>query len=322
MARFGAFFKYARRRHQIYLDRAAGKPRPWTRDPILSTYRFTNVFRELDKTTVWFRENVRDPLRDEPEVLLATVVFRMLNRIEVGEAVFCQRDMIDHNRTAFEEFVKDGNVKHLKRAIKTTVPRGPYVTGAYIISTPPGLAKLDGALSVIGGFADYDWDRALLSPTTWKSLAKYMQRDQWTLRQAFNALSEVPYFGSFHSYEIVTDLRHTNLLRAASDVNTWANVGPGAARGLNRIYGREMSDGGKRVGKVSVQQMLEEMQEILRASRDAVHWPQHGKSTRKLAQNVSQWPKWELRDVEHTLCEFDKYERVRLGQGRPRGVYR
>jgi hypothetical protein len=34
------------------------------------------------------------------------------------------------------------------------------------------------------------------------------------------------------------------------------------------------------------------------------------------------WPSWEMRDVEHTLCEFDKYERIRLGEGRTRGVYR
>ena len=29
----------------------------------------------------------------------------------------------------------------------------------------------------------------------------------------------------------------------------------------------------------------------------------------------------EMRDIEHSLCEFDKYERVRLGQGRPRSKY-
>ena len=26
--------------------------------------------------------------------------------------------------------------------------------------------------------------------------------------------------------------------------------------------------------------------------------------------------------IEHSLCEWDKYERVRLGQGRPRSIYR
>jgi hypothetical protein len=29
----------------------------------------------------------------------------------------------------------------------------------------------------------------------------------------------------------------------------------------------------------------------------------------------------EMRDIEHSLCEFDKYERVRLGQGKPRSKY-
>jgi hypothetical protein len=39
-------------------------------------------------------------------------------------------------------------------------------------------------------------------------------------------------------------------------------------------------------------------------------------------QEAEHWPAWEMREVEHTLCEFDKYERARLGEGKPRGVYR
>ena len=30
----------------------------------------------------------------------------------------------------------------------------------------------------------------------------------------------------------------------------------------------------------------------------------------------------EMRDIEHCLCEYDKYERVRLGEGRPRAKYK
>jgi hypothetical protein len=33
------------------------------------------------------------------------------------------------------------------------------------------------------------------------------------------------------------------------------------------------------------------------------------------------WPKLEMRDVEHTLCEFDKYERVKAGEGQMRAKY-
>ena len=33
-------------------------------------------------------------------------------------------------------------------------------------------------------------------------------------------------------------------------------------------------------------------------------------------------PDLEMRDIEHSLCEFDKYERVRLGEGKPRSLYK
>jgi hypothetical protein len=33
------------------------------------------------------------------------------------------------------------------------------------------------------------------------------------------------------------------------------------------------------------------------------------------------FPMLEMRDIEHTLCEFDKYERTRLGEGTVRMLY-
>ena len=79
------FFWWIEERHRIFLSKEAGLPRgKWTDDEILKTYRFTNPFRENDKTTVWFRENMREPLKDSPEVLMATVIFRWFNLIETG----------------------------------------------------------------------------------------------------------------------------------------------------------------------------------------------------------------------------------------------
>jgi hypothetical protein len=34
-----------------------------------------------------------------------------------------------------------------------------------------------------------------------------------------------------------------------------------------------------------------------------------------------QFPQLEMREIEHTLCEFDKHQRVMLGQGKPRSLY-
>lgn len=328
------FFKYARARHQIYLDKMNGGP--VTKDPILYKYSFTNVFRELDKTTVWFRENVRDRLKGKPEVLLATVVFRLLNRIEVGEAIFCQQ-MLPLGRfkklkgpTAWDAFLASGDVGVLKHAIITSLPRGPHATGAYIISSPPGYTKLDGILEVIRRFMvekrsrPESLDRYI--EQGWREIAAMcLANPDARLEAVWGWLKQFDYFGPFHSYEIVTDLRFTSLLERAPDITTWANPGPGARRGANRVHGRDKKD-----KSVRRDGLISEMRELLELSKDMDLWPQylksgwHGPKDTWSRDPVARdaWPAWEMRDVEHTLCEFDKYERVRLGEGRPRGVYR
>lgn len=294
-----AFFRYARARQQILLDRRAGKPAPWTKDEILRTYRFCNVHREDDKVTMWFKQYVREPLRESPRVLLATVVFRLFNRIETGEAIFCDDALLGIGHSAFAEFAEFGDVRVLRRAIlKRLGKSGPYVTGAYIISSPPGYPKLDGVLEVI---------RRFHKNSDWQTWAKNMIEHPTPhgLEETWLWLSKQDYLGKFHSYEIVTDLRHTALLERAPDVMHWANPGPGAKRGANRIFRGNKGD------HVTREQVIDEMRILLSWSRDPKLWP-HDPS----------WPTWEMRTVEHTLCEFDKMERVRLGEGRPRGVYK
>ena len=304
------FFEYARKRHQITLDRAAGLPKPWTTDKILQDNKFCSVFREDDRTTIWFRKHVRNVYDGRPEVLLATVVFRIFNRIQTGEAIFCQQ-LLPSSRfkqnetTAFDIFAATGDPTILRNAIKTLMPKGPYTTGSYIISSPPGYEKLEGVLEILARF----WQNS-----EWRQNANVLHL--WSLEQTWDWLKEQDYLGKFHSYEIVTDLRHTHLLRGAPDILTWASPGPGARRGLNRIWGRPYRDTG-----LSREQMIEDMRALLSLSRDARFWPQVGKATKKLAENQLLWPAWEMREVEHTLCEWDKFERTRLGQGRPRGKF-
>jgi hypothetical protein len=297
------FFQYARERHAIHLRRSSGAPGPWTEDPVLQAYRFCNVFRELDATTRWFRENVRDPLRDKPEVLLATVVFRLFNRITTGEAIFCQRDLVENGETAWGTFLKGAPHKKtlstsaLRYAILQYCEKGPYTTGSYMTKTPTGMNKLDGMLQVIEWFVK-GTRRGNAQPTVgWREMSEELLRENYSLEQVWKWLGAFPFIGDFTAYEIVTDLRHTALLERAPDINTWANPGPGAKRGLNIYHGRPLKTHVKR------EVFIEEMMLLLEASRDPQYWYAH-------------WPAWELRDVEHTLCEFFKYERARTtGQG-------
>ena len=118
-----------------------------------------------------------------------------------------------------------------------------------------------------------------------------------SLEETWKRYLPYPGFSGFMAYEVVTDLRHTKHLENAEDIMTWANPGPGAKRGLNRIHGRPLNHTQPR------RHFINEMKELLYLC------------------NMAPLP-LEMRDIEHCLCEFDKYERVRLGQGKPRAKYK
>ena len=55
---------------------------------------------------------------------------------------------------------------------------------------------------------------------------------------------------------------------------------------------------------------MKAMQELLVLSRDNHYWPET-------------WQSWDMRTVEHTLCEYDKYCRVKYNEGNtPKSLYR
>lgn len=287
------FFAFARERHSVYLKRKAGAHWPWTEDEILQNFRFTNVFREYDKTTVWLRENIRDRWRDDPRVFFATAAFRWFNRIETGMALHSEDLFYNWNPKRAAEIVRELPVA---------------VTGAFIVRSPDGMTKVDGVVHCIQNvWSERDeWEGTLL-PLARKGVSFT------TLQQLTDRLALYPMMGKFMAYEVACDMRYTAFYENAPDICTWANPGPGARRGMQRLQG--IDNPKQNAHKVkqgrrleNEKQLLEVMQQLLRLSRLEGYWP-------------LEWQQWEMREVEHTLCEFDKYERVRLGQGTPRSRY-
>ena len=103
------------------------------------------------------------------------------------------------------------------------------------------------------------------------------------------------------AYEMVSDMRHTRLLEDATDIRTWANPGPGAKRGLQRLGLPYKKDA----------DAITSMRSLLALTDDGYHYT--------LAPHVPR--PLEMRDIEHSLCEFDKYCRVKFGEGEPRSKY-
>ena len=100
-------FLFCHERQQIWYKRKCNMPRSlWTRDELLSTKHFTNIYRELDRGTIYFQRHImklkkeyfdvdsRDSTTSiqqkmslELEVLWAAICYRLLNRIETFEKV-------------------------------------------------------------------------------------------------------------------------------------------------------------------------------------------------------------------------------------------
>lgn len=283
------FFDYAKERQQIKINRDQGLPKPWTADPILQNYRFCNVYREDDVVTKFIRKNIT-PEKYGEAFVGAMVIARWFNRVEtiqemirLGEYDLLRSWTIDLDVWSQMMRKRLGNLK-------------PIITGAYIIKTPNGMDKLHGLI----------WSMRQILPHAIE-LQNYFGAETMTLQRATELLSEYPYLGPFMAYEVVTDLRWS-VLSHASDINLWANPGPGAARGLSRLLGYA-PDFFNRGSKKDVEVMMLHMRELLRFAHQPENWD-------------PSLPKWEMREVEHTLCEVDKYLRVKNSEGTPKQLYK
>lgn len=275
-----AYFEYARERYLIRHRRMEGQPKPWTQDPVLQAYRFCNVFREDDKVTEWFRRNVRGPMRCDRRVVFNTILFRFINSIEMGELLLKGGLFNQYRESEFASIMK------LRKDSGK-----PMLGAAYMIKTPNGVNKITGLRQVFRPFDGMGDSLSLYTSTT------------PTMQELVEWLCHQPYMGPFMAYEIACDLQYTEWF-SPTDTMTWANPGPGAKRGLTRLMNcsGHLTNNFSTIPMADMQTM---MRKLLDVSWNVHFWPGH-------------WPHWDMRTVEHTLCEWDKYMRAKLGEGTPK----
>jgi len=216
---------------------------------------------------------------------MATVIFRWFNLIETGRTLKEHDLLLNWDR---------------KKAIEEITKQPKWVTGAYIVKTPNGMDKVTGVAECVS----HMWkDRNYLMDVLLEDVAK----GKASLEKTWHMLRDYPYMGPFMAYEVVTDLRHTCLLDKANDIMTWANAGPGAMRGLNRLTGRDL-DFARRSHDWN-----KEMCDLYEAVITRI---EYGRAS------IRGPHEYEMREIEGGLCEFDKYSRIVKKEGRTRSIYK
>lgn len=194
-------------RYQIFKKRRLGLPPPWTQDQILSTYRFTNVFREDDPVTVYIKEWLA-PVAHHRNVLFYATLARLFNNVETLATIKPQTSHVPRNLEIL------GAVRRLT---------GRVFNPAYMVSTCG--VSMDKVEYVVN-MACRVWAVGSLekrSSQSWRSLEGFARQ-----------LTFVKGFGTFFAGQLVGDLKHlVPELQTAPDWWTWAAPGPGSIKGLN-----------------------------------------------------------------------------------------
>ena len=77
------FLTFVEARHEAWLNRQAGKPGPWTDEPIVQTRKFTNVFRILDHGTQFIMTDLIEDGLSDRDMLMRLFLYRHTGRTEV-----------------------------------------------------------------------------------------------------------------------------------------------------------------------------------------------------------------------------------------------
>lgn len=277
---------WIRERNQIYLRRRAGKPKPWTDDVILQSVSFCNPYRENDRTTIWLRENIRDPLVDDPRVAFAVLAFRWFNLPTTGQLLTgLTRGPEEPPRNYLLEWDCAAVVEKLTRL------RGygnQIFTGAFNISnggsTKPKINR------VCEDYLEPAWQQLGPDGPMLEDILRGVYERKITLTGVHELLGTLPGMGGsgFMAAQVVADLKYTYFLPpGTSDWWTWCSPGPGSKRGMNRLRGLHEETPLK---PVEFKAGVIELMTIVNTRFVRTMEPFHAQ------------------DVQNCCCEFSKYE--------------
>jgi len=285
------FWKFIFERHQIYQKKVTLQcPPPWTDNRLLADYRYTNVFRELDRGTRFVIEHIDVEELEDNDWLFNVIVYRLFNKIETYLTHgYCCVDSYDP--IVFETRIRE-------RASVDKVFTNAFVVSGYS-QFGAGMDKIKRLSILIGQLAKQlkeDWDSGfskIILETT-------------DLERVYTYLRSVNGVGPFLGYQIAIDLSYSH--RTLFGEDEYVVDGPGAKRGLQELF---PAAGDRGMGYEYLNFWLRDKQGEFFKDYDIPDTMFADRST----------PYLTVMDLENCLCEFSKMIKAFRGAGRPRNTF-
>jgi alpha-glutamyl/putrescinyl thymine pyrophosphorylase clade 1 len=270
---FGSYWRFATERMAIFQRRLDNQPAPWTDDPILRSYRFTNVYRATDRVSQYLIREVQyrsDRSQAPDELFFRTLLFKIFNKIDTWEAI-----EIAHGPIAWQS-IDLGELDCTLTSLFSQ--RKAIYSAAYIMPAPP-----------FGQRRKHSNHLALLSHMMADQLASRMTRAR-TLSEVYELILAYPGLGKFLAFQYAIDLNYSQLLNF--EESEFVVAGPGALDGISKCF----SETGGRSPEWLIRWMAER-QDVEFRSRDLKFDGLFGRPLQPI-------------DCQNLFCEISKYTRV------------
>lgn len=212
---FDTYWRFAAERQQIFYRRALDRLAPWTSDPILQQFKFTNAYRASDRVSQYLiRHVIHGGSSSFDTTFLRILLFKIFNKIETWETLRASLGEIDESTFDVEE---------LDRILEDQLRQGKRIySSAYIM---PSGGRASGRKHTF----HLELVRKMLSDRVPDRILHAK-----TLRAAYEILLGYSSVGPFLAYQWCIDLNYSEHLDF--DEMEFVVPGPGARDGLRKCF--------------------------------------------------------------------------------------
>lgn len=270
---FDSYWRFACERQNIFFKRMYGEMYPWTDDPILLKYKFTNVYRAADRVSQYLIKNVIYSGDYPPEdQLFRILLFKIFNKIETWD--YLEEELGEISYSSFD-------IERYDSVLCKMLHNGMAIySAAYIM--PSGKSSFGSSKKHRNNLLLLDH---MMKDGLSKDLAKMKKMDE-----LYERLLSYDTIGEFLAFQYAVDINYSELCDFSE--MDFVKAGPGAKRGIEKCF------------EYSKNYTYEDIIRYVAAIQE--------EEFERLALNFKTLydRRMQLIDCQNVFCEIDKYSRV------------